>query len=97
MQLHYLLFDFSDEESGSGSFDAMACVASHHVAAMTAEAQAVLAWAESVFGPAAPLEEGGEWDHALAQSQEGSLTTLTLTLSGTPAFCKAFHSTFQSL
>ncbi|MES2635333.1 MAG: hypothetical protein V4669_20370 [Pseudomonadota bacterium] len=96
MQLDYLLFDFSDEESGSGCFDAMASVAAQHVAAMNAEVQAVLAWGEAAFGAAAPLDEGGDWDYELTQSEDGLLTTLTFTLSGTPAFCKAFSAAFQS-
>ncbi|WP_048439448.1 hypothetical protein [Caenimonas sp. SL110] len=99
MQLEYLLFDFSDEESGNGSFDAMASVASvsaHHVAAMNAEVQAVLAWSAAAFGVAAALDDGGEWDYELNQSEDGLLTTLTLTLSGTPAFCKAFSAAFPN-
>lgn len=96
-ELQYLIFDFCDEESGQGSFEAMASVAAHHVAAVDAEVSRVLSWAEAAFGAAAPLEQGGEWDYQLHRISEGELTTLTLTIGGTTAFCSAFEETFQSL
>jgi hypothetical protein len=63
MQLNYLEFDFSDEESGRGSFDAMASVLPERLPALLAEIGAVLRWATETFGPAAPLEDEGEWDY----------------------------------
>jgi len=65
MQLHYLVFDFSDEDSGRGSFDAMACVPAARLSALLAEAGAVLAWAHRAFGPAGALEDEGDWDYEL--------------------------------
>ena len=52
MQLHYLDFDFSDEESGRGSFDAMASVVPSRLPALLAEIAAVLGWAGRAFGRA---------------------------------------------
>jgi hypothetical protein len=119
MELHYLDFDFSDEESGRGSFDAMAAVAPDRMPALLAEISAVLGWAGRVFGPAGALEDDGEWDYELEGAaepdapldvayDEGSgrvsltpapagqaLATLTLTLSGSPAFCEAFQQEFS--
>lgn len=65
MQLQYLDFDFSDEDSGRGSFDAMASVLPGRVPALLAEVAAVLRWAQQAFGPPAALDEGGEWDFEL--------------------------------
>lgn len=65
MQLEYLLFDFTDEESGCGSFDAMACVLPDRLPALVHEIEAVLRWAHQAFGaPAGPGDEG-EWDFDL--------------------------------
>jgi len=63
MQLHYLEFDFSDEESGRGSFDAMASVLPERLPPLLAEIGAVLRWASATFGAPAPLEDDGEWDY----------------------------------
>ncbi|MDB5900528.1 MAG: hypothetical protein JWP22_1499 [Ramlibacter sp.] len=118
MQLQYLDFDFSDEESGRGSFDAMACVLAERLPPLLAEIAAVLAWAQAAFGPAGALQDEGEWDYelqavaepgrplaiawdrrkggiALAAGGAGSRTTLTLTVSGSPAFCEALREAFE--
>lgn len=65
MQLHYLVFDFTDEESGRGSFDAMASVLPERRAALLAEMGTVLQWAWATFGPAGALDDDGEWDYEL--------------------------------
>lgn len=70
MELHYLDFEFSDEDSGRGSFDAMASVVPQRVPALLAEIASVLGWAHAAFGPPASLDDGGEWDfdlHAVAE------------------------------
>ena len=75
MALDYLLFDFSDEESGAGSFDAMASVGPDRLPALAAEVARVLGWAHRAFGaPSAAAGEGaGEWDYALhATSDAGA-------------------------
>ena len=118
MDLHYLLFDFTDEESGRGSFDAMASVLPTRLPALLAEVQAVLEWASTEFGAAAALADEGEWDYdmqaaeepdmplkvaydvatgrvSLAPSGTGQRIVLTLTLSGSRAFCDAFREAFS--
>jgi len=71
MTLHYLDFDYSEDEQGNGSFDAMASTAPQHMAAVRAEIARVLDWAHAAFPDMrAPLEEGGEWDYNLEGQQE---------------------------
>jgi hypothetical protein len=117
-ELHYLDFDFSDEDTGRGSFDAMASVLPERLPALLAEIAAVLGWAIGAFGPGGALEDEGEWDYEVQGIIEPStslkvaydessgevslmpaggqaLTTLTLTLSGSPAFCGAFRERFD--
>ena len=67
MHLDYMLFDLTDEEIGSCSFDALASVASTRLPALLAEVEAVLAWAHNAFGtPSIHAGEGaGEWDFEL--------------------------------
>ncbi|MES3001299.1 MAG: hypothetical protein V4787_11465 [Pseudomonadota bacterium] len=98
MQLHYLDFDYSDEDSGRGSFDAMASVLADRLPALRAEVDAVLQWAVREFGPAAAPGDEGDWDHDVQQTIEPGTparTTLTLTISGSPAFCDAFREKFE--
>jgi hypothetical protein len=71
MTLHYLDFDYSEDEHGVGSFDAMASTAPQHMAAVRTEIARVLDWAHATFPDMrAPLEEGGEWDYNLEGQQE---------------------------
>lgn len=73
MSLQYLDFDYSEDEHGHGSFEAMASVSAARVADVHAEIAQVLAWAHEAFpGLRAPLEEGGEWDYLLQSQQEWS-------------------------
>ena len=116
MALHYLDFDFSGDAEGHGSFDAMASAHPDQLPALQAELVRVLDWAERSFGPAAPLDEGGEWDYELQGQREASTrldvryatgrlelresgaavprVTLSLTLSGSAAFCEALRRAF---
>ena len=117
MQLHYLDFDYSDEESGRGTFDAMAAVDVSRLPMLIAEIRAVLRWAGAAWGAAGALGDEGDWDFALhavvepdaplqatydeqrrevvlAPVPDGSLVTVTLTLSGSPAFCQALRGEF---
>lgn len=64
--LLYLDFDYSEDSEGQGCFDAMADVAPARAAQVEAELAQVLAWAHAQRGwRPAPLDEGGDWDHAL--------------------------------
>jgi hypothetical protein len=65
MELAYLDFEFSGDAHGEGGFDAMAAASPAQWPALQAEVLRVLDWAERRFGPAAALEEGGDWDYAL--------------------------------
>ncbi len=104
MRLDYLDFEFSDEETGHGSFDAMASVTAERLPALRAEIDSVLAWANEAFGASASLEDGGEWDFELQRTDEPVMqnkpgtparTTMTLTLGGSPGFCDAFRDNFE--
>lgn len=71
MTLHYLDFDYTEDELGHGTFDAMASTAAAPVAAVRNEVARVLDWAYATFPDMrAPLEEGGEWDYNLEGQQE---------------------------
>jgi hypothetical protein len=65
MQLDYLLFDFTDEESGRASFDAMASVFPDRLPALVGEIEAVLRWAHGEFGAPSASADEGEWDFDL--------------------------------
>lgn len=116
-ELQYLDFDFSDEESGRGSFDAMASVLPDRLPALLAEIGTVLQWAIGVFGPGGVEDYESEWGYevqgvvepgtplnavfdedrravTLTPDSGQARTTLTLTLSGSPAFCDAFRERF---
>ena len=62
--LQYLDFDFSEDEHGLGSFDAMASVLPAQVPALHAELTRVLAWACDAFSKG-PLDEAYDWDYDL--------------------------------
>ena len=71
MELHYLEFDYSEDDEGTGTFDAMASVAHAQVAALYAEVSSVLAWAHSQFpDTCAAQEDGGQWQYDLQGVQE---------------------------
>ncbi|MEJ8812235.1 hypothetical protein WKW77_14220 [Variovorax ureilyticus] len=100
MTLDYLDFDYSEDTEGVGVFDAMATVRPPQLAAVQAEIEKVLGWANSVFaGRRGPVEDGGEWDYDLQEMQENApgepWHTVTLSISGTEAFCAAFREAFD--
>jgi hypothetical protein len=83
MKLQYLTFDASDDGDDIGTWDAMASVREHQLAAVLAEVQAVLDWADRHSpGPRGPLDEGGFWDVDQQVQTEGAWITVTLTLTG---------------
>ena len=98
MSLQFLEFDFSEDPEGRGTFDAMASVRPAQLAAVRAEIAEVLDWAETAFaGQRAPLDEGGEWDFDLQERADGASPpwhVLTLSISGSAAFCAAFIQYF---
>ena len=115
--LHYLEFDYSEDEHGHGSFDAMAAAAPAQLRALQDEVARVLDWAHAQFGGSAALDEGGEWDCELQAVREVATAldvrhrpgaglelspaasgeprvTISVTLTGTPAFCAALREAF---
>ena len=71
--LDYLDFEYSEDEHGHGTFDAMASVLPAHVPALHAELTQVLAWACDTFGPdSGPLDEGCDWDYDLQLTDVGA-------------------------
>ena len=98
MSLQFLDFDYSEDPDGGGSFDAMASVRPAQLDAVRAEVAEVLEWAATMFaGQRAPLDEGGEWDLDLQERVDGASPpwhVLTLSISGSPAFCAAFIQRF---
>ena len=70
MQLHYLIFDFTDEDTGAGSFDAMASALPARLPALISETEGVLQWARREFGDPSPAEDGGQWDFELQATGE---------------------------
>jgi hypothetical protein len=120
MALDYLDFEYSEDDEGNGTWDAMASVAPARWPALLAEVQTVLHWASHSFrGQRAPLDDGGDWDFDLSAqdddngralrirwdsasqsvdaeaAQDGSYSTLTLTLTGTAAFGDALRQAFD--
>lgn len=117
--LQYLDFDYSEDEHGLGTFDAMASVLPAQVPALHAELTRVLAWACKAFARG-PLDEGFDWDydlqlleaaggqgaihfdeaarslrvHAPTSTLPGARHTISLTLSGSAAFCAALRQVF---
>jgi hypothetical protein len=65
MQLEYLLFEFTDDETGHCSFDALASVLSPRFPALIQEVEGVLGWAYRNFGAPSAAEDDGEWGFEL--------------------------------
>lgn len=71
MALDYLDFEYSEDEDGNSTWDAMASVSDSRWSALLAEAQQVLQWASRDFaGRRAPLDEGGDWDYDLSAQDD---------------------------
>ncbi|APW36178.1 hypothetical protein RD110_02255 [Rhodoferax koreense] len=118
MQLHYLDFDYSEDDAGNGVFDAMAAAWPEQLAALHAEVATVLGWAHAQFGEPGPIDEEADWDVDLGSLVETSerqtlafdpvaqrLTavpgapgqprhTVSVSISGRPAFCAALRERF---
>jgi hypothetical protein len=94
--LRILTVDVSDNDEGVVTIEALASTPAAAHAAALAEAQQVLDWAWRAFPHThGPADEGGEWDHDLQAGPEGDgWHAVTLTLTGTPEFARAFEATF---
>lgn len=73
MALDYLDFDYSEDDEGTGTWDAMASVSAARVPLLAAEIEQLLRWASREFaGRQGAIDEGGDWDYDLqAQDDEG--------------------------
>lgn len=73
MTLDYLEFDYSEDEEGTGTWDAMASVKAERVPALAAEIETLLSWASQKFtGRQGAVEDGFDWDYDLqAQDDDG--------------------------
>jgi hypothetical protein len=78
------------------TFDALASTSRERHAAVLAEVEQVLAWADASASPDGPgdLDEGASWCHDLQVSPDGDWVTVSLSLSGTAAFGEAFARAF---
>ena len=72
--LDYLIFDYSEDDDGNGTWDAMASVPQERLDALRQEAGLVLRLAQRDFkGRHAALDDGGDWDFDLqAQDENGA-------------------------
>ena len=97
MTLEYLVFDFTEDTEGIGTFEAMASTAPADAAQVEAEIAQVLAWAEAMFpNGRGELSDGAEWDFDLQEPHEGEARrTFVVSISGTPDFCEALRERFQ--
>ncbi len=95
MTLSYLDFDSSEDTLGTVTYDAMASVRPDALAAVCAEIDTVLAWAQATFpGMQGPVEEGAVWDFDRSEQDDDGRVLLTLTLSGNADFAEAFERRF---
>ncbi len=79
MTLSYLDFDYSEDDQGIGTWDAMASVTAQRLPALLAEITLVLHWAQQQFcGQRGPLDENGLWDYDLQSQPEGAAPALRL-------------------
>lgn len=99
--LHYLTLDLSEDTDGVGTVEAMAATDLAQAEAVDAEVRQVLDWAWRRFPDShGALDDGHDWDHDLQVSVEETggrrWRTVTLTLSGSPAFMSAFCAQYAS-
>jgi hypothetical protein len=84
VELSYLLFDPTDDESGAWSFDAMASAVPARLPAVLDEVGAVLGWAWREFGTPSTLGDESQW-HFDLQAVDETSTPLDITFDGEQA------------
>ena len=74
MTLDYLIFDYSEDDEGTATWDAMATVRADRWPALEAEVLHVLCWADHQFPQQrGAIDEGAAWDFDLStQSEQGA-------------------------
>lgn len=66
MTLQFLDFDYSEDDEGTATWDALAYVQAQRLPALLQEVCTVLGWAHAEFGTVrGPVELGGLWDYDL--------------------------------
>jgi len=96
--MRHLTLALTDSSDDILTLEAMASTREAEHAAVMAEVNQVLAWAQNNFGGRqGPVEDGNAWDHELLiQHEEGGWITVTLTFSASPEFAEAFQAAFVS-
>ena len=94
--MRHLTFDLTDGSDDILTLESMASSREPEHAAVMAEVQQVLAWAQAEFGGRqGPVEDGNAWDHELlVQHEAGGWVTVTLTFSASAEFAEAFQRTY---
>ena len=65
--LDYLIFDYSEDDEGNATWDAMATLTAEQFAPLIDEVALVLGWAQRHFAQLrGPLDEGFLWDYDLS-------------------------------
>ncbi len=97
--MNYLYFDPSENTDGVWTLEAFAATGAEQHAAVMAEVQQVLDWAQRSFPHGQGLvEDGMDWHHDLqVQVEDGHWHAVTLTLAGSARFAEAFLATFGDL
>ncbi len=76
MSLHFLDFDYSEDDAGVATWDAMASVSATRLAPLVAEIESILGWAHDLLGAEfGPQEEGGLWQYDLQCERQGQPLT----------------------
>ena len=69
--LDYLVFDYSEDDEGTATWDAMATVRGDRLPALQSEVLQVLSWAEKQFPhQRGAIDEGAAWDYDLTARTE---------------------------
>lgn len=87
MRLTSLDFDYSEDDDGLGTFEAVASTWPEQVAAVQAEIARVLDWAHGVYpGIRGAVDEGADWDYDLHGMLEFTAPETILYDEGTRSF-----------
>jgi hypothetical protein len=94
--MHHLTLDLSEDTDGLLTIEAMGSTSFEQHAAVLAEAQRLLQWAQRNYAHTqGPVEDGMDWDHDLqVHVEDGRWHTVTLTISASPRFAEAFFLEF---
>ncbi len=96
--MRHLTLALTDSSDDILTLEAMASTREAEHAAVMAEVDQVLAWAQTNYGDRqGSVEDGNDWDHELLiQHEAGGWITVTLTFSASREFAEAFRAVFVS-